>query len=350
MEIETIGPVPARPRWDSLLSGHPTGGLSEAEQDLIFPSVGTGEFDRFADQLNSAYYPAEVAQTDSARSLRTGRISTRTASRLTIGMVRFGCSAQVDPGYVDGYHVNVPLSGRVVSSFARRTVTATPGMAAVFSFHGRTALPHWSSDAAQLCIKIPRSLLETEADRLLGRPLTVAPRFAMTMSLVSRQGQVWGRQLSSLIDAIDAGGLPRSILEQMERTLVGSLLYSAPNSLGEELASPERALLPGTLRTLLDAIDARADEVLVPADLAEMAGVSVRRIEQTFRQHLGVSPAVYLRNERLAGADRDLRAPGEHDTVTSVMHRWGFTNHARFAALYRDRYGLKPSEVLRRSR
>lgn len=345
MATETTDAGTERPGWEGLLRG----GLSEADQDLIFPSAGTGDFARFADQLNSAYYPAEVAQIDPANPLRSARISTRRAARLTIGLVRFDCAAQVDPGYVDGYHVNVPLSGSVVSSFSRRTITATPGMAAIFSFHGRTALPHWSGGAAQLCIKIPRSLVEGEADRLLGRPAPEPPRFAMAMSMSTRSGRVWGRQLSSLIDAIDSGGFPPAILDQMGRTLVASLLYAAENSLGEELAaSPERSLLPGTLRRLLDAVEARPDEqLLVPADLAEIAGVSVRRVEQTFKEHLGVSPSVYLRNERLARADRDLRAPREGDTVTSVMYRWGFSNHARFAALYRERYGRNPSETLR---
>ncbi|XPP27166.1 MAG: hypothetical protein ACNYNX_03010 [Leucobacter sp.] len=62
--------------------------------------------------------------------------------------------------------------------------------------------------------------MEAEADRLLGRPLQDAPRFAMTMSLATQQGRVWGRQLSSLIDAIDSGGFPSG----------SSSRWSAPSS------------------------------------------------------------------------------------------------------------------------
>ena len=48
---------------------------------------------------------------------------------------------------------------------------------------------------------------------------------------------------------------------------------------------------------------------------------------------------------RVAGV---LAATGEATTVTDVAVRWGFTHTGRFASSFRRKYGLLPSEVLRR--
>jgi AraC-like DNA-binding protein len=36
------------------------------------------------------------------------------------------------------------------------------------------------------------------------------------------------------------------------------------------------------------------------------------------------------------------------ETVTAVAYRWGFASSSRFAAYYRQAYGIHPSAMLRR--
>jgi transcriptional regulator GlxA family with amidase domain len=56
----------------------------------------------------------------------------------------------------------------------------------------------------------------------------------------------------------------------------------------------------------------------------------------------------YLRQIRLTRAHEELRQarPGR-TTVALVAHRWGFSHLGRFAAAYRERYGVAPSGTLR---
>jgi len=84
--------------------------------------------------------------------------------------------------------------------------------------------------------------------------------------------------------------------------------------------------------------------------LAGLAGVSVRGLQQGFRDYLGITPLEYLREVRLARARDDLLAadPEADVSVTEVAYRWGFGHLARFAGYYRHRYGELPSETLRR--
>ena len=40
-------------------------------------------------------------------------------------------------------------------------------------------------------------------------------------------------------------------------------------------------------------------------------------------------------------------ADPDHDSVTAVAYRWGFSSPSRFATYYRRAYGVPPSQTLR---
>ncbi|GAB2644484.1 hypothetical protein GCM10027068_25020 [Prescottella soli] len=82
-------------------------------------------------------------------------------------------------------------------------------------------------------------------------------------------------------------------------------------------------------------------------EMAERAGVGVRRIQDGFRRYVGRSPTEYLADVRLGRVRQDLAAAGPGDTVRSIALRWGFAHTGRFAATYRDRFGTAPSAALR---
>ena len=83
-------------------------------------------------------------------------------------------------------------------------------------------------------------------------------------------------------------------------------------------------------------------------DLASIAGVGVRVLQESFRQHVGVSPLAYLRRLRLDGVHQELsRSDPWQVNVSDVAYRWGFTHLGRFAGAYRARFGESPSQTLR---
>lgn len=338
---------PRPPDWDVAASR----GLTRAEQELVLPSEGQGDLDLFRDRLNAAYYPAVVDTRTRDRGLPGGRLSVRRLSRTTIGFARFGRDVLVDPGRIDGYHVNVPLAGIVRSECGDQSLVARPGTAAVFSPTGDTRLPLWRANAAQLCVKIDRALVDDELAALLGRASTPPVRFAMSLPISSGRGREWYRFLGMLVDTLDAEQVPVRALDYMERALIVRLLYAAEHDRSRELETGgDRAVRPRVLDELLALIDDGSRPLLTIADLARHAGLGVRRVEQVFRDHLGVSPTAYMARRRLEWAHRDLSDPAPGESVTAVMYRCGFGNPARFAAMYRERFGLNPGEVLRRSR
>ncbi|WP_198519498.1 AraC family transcriptional regulator [Microbacterium sp. BR1] len=320
------------------------------EQESILPSGAEDDLDLFRSRLNAAYYPAFVDTVGRKSVLRNGRLNAKALNRMTVGFVRFGHEAIVDPGRIDAYHVNVPLAGSIGSRCGHQAVLARPGLAAVFTPHAPTRLPAVSDDAAQICVKIDASAVIAELEALLARPLSRPLDFDIAFSTVGAGGATWMRALRSLIDTVGATDIPRPVSDYLERAMICQLLLAADHNYREDLDGSSTHALPGAVSRVVALLDESPNMLFTAADLARHAGVGVRRLEQAFREHLGMTPTAFHQQKRYERARADLREPRPDTTVTSVMYRWGFTNHARFAAGYRERFGENPSVTLRNVR
>jgi transcriptional regulator GlxA family with amidase domain len=99
------------------------------------------------------------------------------------------------------------------------------------------------------------------------------------------------------------------------------------------------------------AIDFMQEHIAEPIslnDIAMAAKVSVRTLQQGFRQFRDTTPMAYLHELRMAAAHRDLLASDAKQGIADVALRWGFTHLGRFAAEYRKRFGQLPSQTLKR--
>mgnify|MGYP001765379225 CR=1 FL=1 len=137
---------------------------------------------------------------------------------------------------------------------------------------------------------------------------------------------------------------PRMVADSMRE-----LAEVALETFDHEVADDTPARGPGAIRRAKEYIDRHADRPLTVGDIAEAAHTSVRALQQGFARHHDTSPTAYLRQVRLEGAHRDLIAadPEGLTTVAEVAGRWGFAQPGRFAAHYREAFGILPSESLR---
>lgn len=107
-------------------------------------------------------------------------------------------------------------------------------------------------------------------------------------------------------------------------------------------------MAPAALRRAVGYIEANAHAPITLTDVAVAAGASVRSLQSAFRRHYDTTPTGYLRRVRLERAHRDLVVGDPHtSSVAAIAARWGFAHPARFAAYYREQYGLPPSQTLR---
>ena len=90
------------------------------------------------------------------------------------------------------------------------------------------------------------------------------------------------------------------------------------------------------------------DESINVLELAQIAGVPLRQLQQGFKTYTGMSPAQWLRLRRLNGARRELLSSAQ-TTVAEVAMNWSFWHLGRFSHSYRALFKELPSETLRRS-
>jgi AraC-like DNA-binding protein len=79
-------------------------------------------------------------------------------------------------------------------------------------------------------------------------------------------------------------------------------------------------------------------------ELARQVGVSDRTLRRGFRQIFGTTVIGYLMNQRLEQAEQMLR--DRHLAVAEVACRVGYSNASRFAAAFKQKYGISPSDCL----
>ena len=190
-------------------------------------------------------------------------------------------------------------------------------------------------------------MIERTLEGVLGYPPDEVVQFAVGFDVTTGGGRAWAQAATMLRDALDADA-PELVVRPLEELVVGQLLAAQPHNFADRIDGGARPARPRTLARVLERIDADPAPPYALSDLARIAGTSVRSLQAAFAEHLGLSPMAYLRRVRLARAHQDLQTSAAADcSVADVAYRWGFGHVPRFAAAYRERYGVPPSQTLR---
>jgi AraC-like DNA-binding protein len=270
---------------------------------------------------------------------------------VTVGEVEYSSDIRASCGdLVTAYNINVPLTGHHISTHRGREVAAHPGLAAVYQPVGDCSVRHWSGHSRQLAIKIDRYALENHLESYLDRSIRGYLDLAASADLSTGAGRGWARLVRTLADEMKR---PDSLAHQLLFTeliadsVMTGLLLAVRHPYRDELTDPRIRARPRTIQRAIDAIQADPAHPFGAIELARTAGVSVRTLQVAFRRYTGTTPMAYLRQIRLTRAHDELRrADPSFETVAEVAYRCGFTHLGRFAATYRDRYGVTPSTTL----
>jgi len=105
------------------------------------------------------------------------------------------------------------------------------------------------------------------------------------------------------------------------------------------------ASVASDVRRAVDYIEANLTAPVKLEDVVRAAGMSARGLFRHFRNAMGVSPMVYLRNARFARVRAALRGARGGERIVDIAALWGFDHMGRFAVEYRLRFGEKPSDT-----
>ncbi|WP_214370867.1 helix-turn-helix domain-containing protein [Pseudonocardia sp. H11422] len=128
-----------------------------------------------------------------------------------------------------------------------------------------------------------------------------------------------------------------------------ALIDLSPDPDLRDEAAPDGRGSPATVNRVVAAIQAHHGRRWTLTELAETAHLSPRRLQFEFQRGLATTPMRYLEHVRLARAHDELsRADPVTSSVGRIAERNGFSHLGRFAAAYREAYGVPPSQTLRR--
>lgn len=301
--------------------------------------------------LSRFYYPLTVGVPEGAEGFLF-RAKVIQLGPLTVGQLAFGAPVTLIAAELGAYHVTIPTAGIVRARHAGHEIVAGPATGVVFG-PGRPVYTLHDPHYTEFAIKIERESLEAELAALLGHPVDGPLDLPPTVDLGVGAVRSW-RRLVQLLG--DETGEPGSLLwqpliaEQLRRSVLNGLLLSVPHRYSEELSAPAPAGPPRAIRRAIEAIEDEPERGYTVAELAGIAGVSVRSLQEGFRRHVGHPPMAYLQTVRLDRAHEALRREDPaRVTVAAVAHRSGFAHLGRFASAYRKRFGVTPSDTLRRN-
>ena len=103
------------------------------------------------------------------------------------------------------------------------------------------------------------------------------------------------------------------------------------------------------LQVLLDWLPAHLSEDLHVDDLAAVARISTRRLQELCHDRFGSTPMALLRHYRLDALHADLALPKEHFTgIGKLFERWRLPDSTATRQSFRSRFGHTPSQLRRR--
>jgi AraC-like DNA-binding protein len=288
--------------------------------------------------VSDGYFPHELHPLTPSTAAKVDFDST------DIGPVRivrlgWGALVTVDTTHPGGYAVNTPVSGHLESRIGHHELVATPDCAAIYPPDTPICLQRWSASLSLIGVRFDRDYLHREMSRLLAEP---SCRLPDRLDLTGQPGANWLRLVRSLSTQSVADQHPM-VRQQLCGAITTSFVLAALPDTDPGRTRPR----PRIVKRVLDEMHDDPGRPWTAGDMAEVAGVSIRRLQEGFRDYVGASPRECLTDIRLARVRQDLLRGADGFTVADVAMRWGLMHTGRFAAAYRRKYGESPSETLR---
>ncbi|MGL5910705.1 MAG: helix-turn-helix domain-containing protein, partial [Phycicoccus sp.] len=216
----------------------------------------------------------------------------------------------------------------------------------------RSYAVRWSELVADLVL-LPLDRVLPLVEEITGRPAGDL-RFTSTEPGSAALAGLWRATEQMLLAQLSRPGGPAEqgpVREALLRTTVTAALSVYPNTAVEPVGAQPVEPATTTYRRAVQWIDARAADHIGVGEIARAAGAATHDLDAVFQVRRGAGPMAYLAEVRLDRArDELLAAPApvrSSELVDQVARRWHFTDPARFAAAYRDRFGHPPGQDAR---
>lgn len=220
---------------------------------------------------------------------------------------------------------------------------------------GPSAIGHCdvAADSAGISMIMTDAAVRRFAERMIGdgRGIDLAPSAITTLDLAEAIGGTLARNVTGVfheLQALGRSGLSKLAMANFDEILLGLAAVAISPTVRGFVDDKPKSSGSQSVRRAREYIHAHAADPISLSELAARLGVGLRALQLAFRRELGCSPREYLMTCRLEIARSRLLAAGEGATVTQIAFECGFSDMTVFSRKYREQFGEKPSETLRR--
>jgi AraC-like DNA-binding protein len=212
---------------------------------------------------------------------------------------------------------------------------------------------HTTPNYEALFLRISRTVIVSELERMLGREIHTGLVFSPAIRLHSVAGRslrALSTELRRTVCDTDHSSVDTSMpVRKIENDIVTLLLQSQSHNY-TRLLNRQSAAGNYQIDTAEQFMRANAQIAVSLGDVCQAAGVNARTLQHSFRRRRGCTPMEFLRKIRMEEVRSRLQQPTQETSVSGEAARWGFLHFGRFSGEYRRVYGELPSETLRRAK
>ena len=269
----------------------------------------------------------------------------------SLARLRYSLSADNNVALSDVLVVVQPDDGGMKVSMGRHEDAVLPGSPVLLPAHQVVSVL-WADTVAD-CVGVRTAEVERVAVETTGLAGTEL-RFTGLRPMSPALGRRWSDAVRRVVDVLvahpEVGAAPL-VATALAQRLARAVLETFPSTtlVSHRRLPPDHAT-PAVVRRAIEHIEANAHREMTLTEMADAAGIGARGLQAAFLRHRDTTPTAYAEQVRMARAHRDLldADPEGPGSVPTIAARWGFADHSRFAAAYRETYGRLPEETLRR--
>lgn len=291
----------------------------------------------------------EVLKSDSGLM---GKFYTKPLQRMSLNYLSYGAEVAIDAGdFETFYMLEFPISGHVDLNVGDDQYSTSTGQGTLIS-PGAHVKSVWSADCTQLMLQIDKAALHAYLQKSIMMDVKEDLIFENKIRFDTGPGASLFSYIQFLLEQSLTNEpllLSSIVREELEDTIFAILLDQFEHNYSDAIKTEYGLILPKHVSRAYKYIKQNADQSLTNEDLANIAGVSVRTLYSGFNKFLGMSPQACLRVYRLEQVKQELAQARGKIQVNEVAQKWGFNHMGRFSKEFRTRYGITPSQYLKRN-
>lgn len=268
----------------------------------------------------------------------------------SVGFCSYEGNMQVSrEGVTEMVAIFLPTEGNMAFGGRREPIYSVPGRGTILE-PGRARGTTIFGARRHLCLFIDQARISGLLTHMLGRTICADLNLHPDIDLKAGGGFALQQIVANLHGGLaNNGPLRRSPLavKSLCDAAIYMLLDSCSNRYSDELGASAPAPAPRHVKRAMDYMHEHIAEPISLDNVAAAVNVSVRTLQQGFRQFRNTTPMSYLHDIRMLAVHRDLLEAQGRLTVADIALRWGFSHLGRFAAEYRRRFGELPSYTLK---